>query len=404
MFDYFEKLKEKTEKYSDRYASNPCKAALRLSWWNFVSIFRMLQEKSGGGDSSRDKKLQIAFALGGGIGDVVMSALYVDRFVKKLDCCHGITLFVKQSVSSIRSLLEAMPFAQDICSFNKLIVHKFDLVILLDVQYPVVQYANMEKIVSLSPFLASYVERLKKFRTRWGNVASKGNETFRQQYKCLIDGTTRITAMDIGGVLGIRHDDTLELKVPSGGEGALEKFGLSGRPFVLIQRGVDAKHSSGESIRLWSVKNYEELIRRFKERWPEIFLVQVGVSRERCRTLSGIDLDLVGKTSFAELMELAKEASLHIDSECGIVHLRHFLSRKPSLVLFGPTSPKNKGYSENINIRSDVCPCELCEWIIGGWQSVCVRNNTAVADCMEAITPELVMSRIEAEALRIFGA
>ncbi len=406
VFDYWSKLKEKSDKYAESYADAPLKGAMRMAWWSLTGVFRVLYEdiRSKAVRRADSEAVNIAFVLGGGIGDVVMSALYVSRFLEKMDCSCRPTLFVKQSVASIASLLHGHSFSEDIRPLEKLVAEEFDLVLWLDVQYPVVGAVRMDRLRSLSAFLPEYVELLQNFRRKWGTVASKGGETFRQQYKCLIDGTTRITAMDVGGVLGLRHDDELKLSIPAGGEGALRKFGLEGVPFATLQRGVDAKRSSAESMRVWSVEKYEELVRRFKQRWPHIKLVQVGVSHERCRSIAGVDLDLIGQTSFAELMALESAAALHIDAECGIVHLRHFLCRKPSVVLFGPTSPKTKGYAENINIRASVCDCELCEWLIGHtWQSECVRNGTDVADCMEAITPDMVMQRLE-EAEHLFSA
>lgn len=40
-----------------------------------------------------------------------------------------------------------------------------------------------------------------------------------------------------------------------------------------------------------------------------------------------------------KLKVILKHAKLHIDSEGGLVHLRHAIKGGPSVVLFGPTSP-----------------------------------------------------------------
>lgn len=66
----------------------------------------------------------------------------------------------------------------------------------------------------------------------------------------------------------------------------------------------------------------------------------MGESPERCKTLHGIDVNLIGKTDWDDLKILLKNALYHIDGECGMVHLRKALKTGPSVVLFGPTPIK----------------------------------------------------------------
>ncbi len=40
MFSYYDKLKEKTDKYSIQYAKRPIYGSIRLEWWNLVGIAR----------------------------------------------------------------------------------------------------------------------------------------------------------------------------------------------------------------------------------------------------------------------------------------------------------------------------------------------------------------------------
>ena len=40
MKNYFEKLQSKVDKYKNKYAQRPRKAAFKLAWWNFKCIFK----------------------------------------------------------------------------------------------------------------------------------------------------------------------------------------------------------------------------------------------------------------------------------------------------------------------------------------------------------------------------
>lgn len=121
----------------------------------------------------------------------------------------------------------------------------------------------------------------------------------------------------------------------------------------------------------------------------------LGGDKTTYSKLNGVDIDLVGETSIAELMALLKESQVHLDGECGMVHIRHFVCQKPSIVLFGPTSPKLKGYKENINLRNDgCCPLPMCEHILleGQWSKMCLMNKLGTrATCIESISVRQVI-------------
>ena len=89
-----------------------------------------------------------------------------------------------------------------------------------------------------------------------------------------------------------------------------------------------------------------------------------------------------------EVKALLKNSLLHIDNEGGLVHLRHALCAKKSIVLFGPTSDLFYGYAENENVRSNVCE-EPCEWENAKWNISCKKIKEVEcyeAECMKKIT------------------
>ena len=80
-----------------------------------------------------------------------------------------------------------------------------------------------------------------------------------------------------------------------------------------------------------------------------------------------------------------------------MVHLRHALTDKKSVVIFGPTSPDIYGYPNNLNIRSTVCPFP-CEWIRYDWTSKCWKTH-GEAICMKKLSAETVFEQIEQNQL-----
>lgn len=395
---YFEKLQRRVDKYNVQYKDNPRISAFKLFWWSFKCLFKRYEIDNDFVkiEIQKDKKLNIAFVCGGGIGDIIISALYISKFIKKIDCPYNSCLFVGQSVSSIKALLNQHVFAENIYKISELNEQLFDIVIRFEVQFPNVSYIDEKRVFKKSKFLKSYYNSIMNFNTKYSSIVGLGEKTYKQQAFLTILNKTRITGMDIGNFLHLKHDDKIKLTLPINGKDILKRYDLIDKPFITIQRGVDVMNKSCESTRLWSISSFEELVFSIKKKYPSIKVIQLGVSKDRCLDIPNVDINLIGKTSFSELLYLLSNSLLHIDGECGMIHLRHFLCAKTSVVLFGPTSPKTKGYKENINIRSDKCNCQFCEWLTGeNWQNYCIKTKTAKALCMNSITPQTVFNQVD---------
>jgi ADP-heptose:LPS heptosyltransferase len=143
---------------------------------------------------------------------------------------------------------------------------------------------------------------------------------------------------------------------------------------------------------LWETKNWTELFKKVKNMLPEYKIVQVGLASDY---IPYVDINLVGKTSFNELCSVIKYSLLHIDADCGCVHIAKALNTK-SLVLFGPSSAKYVGYDENINIMSNVC--RDC-FTISKWFERCLRGFKTPL-CMQSISPNFVAEVIKNTLMR----
>jgi ADP-heptose:LPS heptosyltransferase len=173
----------------------------------------------------------------------------------------------------------------------------------------------------------------------------------------------------------------------------LKKFGLKPDSFIVLNRSVDSSNKSTESTKLWPSLYYVKLVNKIKEN-NNINIIAVG-PKNGSEVYLGNVIDLRGKTSFNELKALLKNARLLISSEGGMVHLRHAMNQKVSCVLFGPTSLPFFGYKENINITSEVCPLDHCEWVIEDWQTRCLRTDCSYCSKLQDISPDQVYEKIK---------
>lgn len=338
--------------------------------------------------------IKIACIMHGGIGDIINCAIYIKNFTDKLDCKYTISLATAQQPSIVQDLLYNQPFITKIVSCKKCKTWNYDLIVNFNTYIPIIVYTN-KKVNKLSKFLPRFIKNLEDFRTQHNTLTTYDN-TFCGQHYCLITDTNALTAMDIGNMLNLKSFNGTFLQVKGHAKTILQRYELNNAHFITIQRGINVKDKKNEDLRTWPIEHYNELTKLLKSRYPNIQIVQLGGSASKCISIDGVDINLVGKTTFGECMALLDASTLHIDCECGMTHVRHFLCKKPSVVLFGPTSPITKGHPENINLRSNVCNCELCEWLIGGnWQHKCIKTGTNFAPCMHAITPQMVMDAIK---------
>ncbi|MDR3071674.1 MAG: hypothetical protein LBU29_03695 [Endomicrobium sp.] len=165
------------------------------------------------------------------------------------------------------------------------------------------------------------------------------------------------------------------------------KFGLSKScKYITFQHGYgfekNVRSKIGWRTKIWETKNWERLFKNIKASCTDYKIVQVGISSD---LIGETEINLVGKTSFDDLCSVMKYSSLHIDADCGCMHIAKALNVK-SVILFGPSSAKYIGYDTNINIVSGLC--SDC-YTIRGWELRCLRNLEKPL-CMSSISPDFV--------------
>jgi lipopolysaccharide heptosyltransferase I len=99
-------------------------------------------------------------------------------------------------------------------------------------------------------------------------------------------------------------------------------------------------------------------------------------------------LNLCGKTSLPEMIEVVRRGDLLITNDTGPMHVAAALG-KPLLALFGPTAPERTGpYGQLHNVLRQPLPC-----------APCMSANCHFAqpmECLRTLTPDIVLQRVQA--------
>ncbi len=377
---YYIELKRLVNMYGTKYSESPRKTAFRKIYWNARALFYRCKGTPYPCSIPSDR-LRIGFRIVGGLGDFLLNCNYLHylrEYIK--DSPFQIDLWVEPKRVQMARYFTNQPVFADLGYKD---YSQYDLFIRL-CRLPEVTHANQRRIRSYSEKLADlvdfYLSRKKDLQI----------PHICRVFKNVSMGIKRYQEADLGALLNIEEEYREEIPLPENREERFKALGVAEK-FMTLSRSTDVTHrlsTTARGTKLWPQERYEELIPLLKKDFPQYQLVQLGASLDRSPKMKGIDLCLVGKTSFDDLKILLKDSACHIDGEGGFVHLRHALHGKPSVVIFGPTSWEYYGYSENINLHSD--QCYSCEGIRKRWYQQCPRGDYP-PPCLGGITPENVL-------------
>jgi heptosyltransferase-1 len=98
-------------------------------------------------------------------------------------------------------------------------------------------------------------------------------------------------------------------------------------------------------------------------------------------------MNLCGRTSLPEMVELLRLGDLLVTNDTGPMHVAAALG-KPVVALFGPTEARRTGpYGRLENVLRIELPCSPC------LKSFCTWKNPN--ECLAAISPEAVFERVQ---------
>ncbi len=142
----------------------------------------------------------------------------------------------------------------------------------------------------------------------------------------------------------------------------------------------------------WPVANFAELIKGLSAEHPELHFAILGDGNDAQLGAALADVtparcvDLTGKTTLPELVELIRLSTLVVSNDTGPMHIAAALG-KPIVALFGPTEPRRTGpYGQLGNVLQARLECVPC------MRAVC-RLNRAPA-CMHALAPQIVAEKV----------
>ena len=375
--EFYKKFREKAYRYETKSGDNIALFSLKMIAWlaKGCLFYRNKRGEPQGG-------YKVALRFSGGVGDMVINALYAQQLRAKTGAQVDI-------YSDKKEILEGIFLNKNFGIYNTSVdASEYDAVIFIT-RFPTIESLS-SRILKAQNALSQYLRELidaasaNAFMLQTGVVFDFAGMEYSKRR-----GKNRYTQADFSGKLQMQSAK-FEMECALDEAFVRNKFGLGGGKYITIQRG---SKTGTTDTKLLSNEAYARLVEKMKSLLPEMKIVQLG--RRSVDPIKGVDMDLRGDTSFEELKGLLKYSEAHVDCECGMVHLKHGLGGK-SLVFFGPTDIEFYGYAENINVCSDAC--KACEWLTKDWGDKCLRGFEN-PPCMAEIDVEAAAERLK-EALQ----
>lgn len=390
-----ERLRERINRYEKFFPDNNLKILSKLCLFCFGEICESIFSRR---HLQRSGRIKIGIILFGGLGDYILNIPFLASFGKFVENSSDIVLYSRSvSIDSFIGIFKYIegdfPKNISMCA-DRREPSRGDCDLLLELlRCPTILFADKKRLKALSGQnggVYKYVLEMEHAARVYPCMKNRGSlydVHFTQMMLCLgkkrWEQSTFFPETTISRFFNDNPNVRLNTEF-SENELKSKYFKKNDIRYITIQRGVQ---SGGESTKCWPVAHYNEFVTLFKKDYPEIQVVQLGSATSE--KILGTDLDLSGKTSFEELKGLLKYSVLHIDGECGMVHLRRLLNGGKSVVLFGPTNEQFFGYPENCNISARPCGC-ACEYVFNDWNSRCAFSGKSEAICMQSINPEFV--------------
>ena len=326
----------------------------------------------------KKSELKIALLRLGGIGDTFLLACHAKAIKRKFPN-SVLTLFVRDEIKLINDFeaVDRVVFAgkADWIGLLEQLRSKGQYDLIFDNRYITKVYAcGQVKDSKVSEFLENAERCFKPFKAFY--------QGWIQSSKDL--AITKISTFDLfyksTGLEGGEDDISIELRPEH------FKFSqlLNGDKYVTIHNGSDVSRQT----KCWPTSHWETLATKLKEKGYKV--IQLGKEFEEKVESSNC---LCGMTTLFESTALIANAKFHIDTEGGLVHLAKAVGTR-AIVLFGPTDKTCFGYNQNINLATNI-KCQGCWWSTDMWWKECPKGHNSPPPCMQGITPEMVMERVE---------
>lgn len=239
-----------------------------------------------------------------------------------------------------------------------------------------------KKIKNISKWI-KYIAAIDKY----GLNGYKNSEERVHIDRCKLLGKNQYTGYSHDGILDI-HDTKVNIPLLKESYNEFSMLNLDDS-YITVNYGwsrSDQFKDGRGHTKVWLLENYNLLIEKLKNDYPNIKIIQLGT--QNANKIKGVDRYVLG-LSLETVKYVLKNSLLHIDCEGGLVHIATQLGTK-CIVLFGPTPEYFFGYKENINIVSEKCrDCIFCYDDL----TFCPKMGD-IPICMSSITPDMVMEKV----------
>lgn len=142
-------------------------------------------------------------------------------------------------------------------------------------------------------------------------------------------------------------------------------------------------------LRRWPMKHYEELSVRLKN-LRDVEIVFIGEGAERIHLCAGSGpIDLIGKLSIADIVNLFHASELFVSHDCGLTHIAS-LTPIHIVTFFGPETPLlYRPLSKNLKVYYEDFACSPCLSAANHRNSLCDDNQ-----CVSSISVDSVYEHI----------
>lgn len=334
-----------------------------------------------------DTGLRISIYLGGALGDYIVYLRFVDEISSI--CACSVDLFLDRIefamyVYGDRKNITIIHDAQN-CLFNNSYM-EYDLAVHLD-HGLTLKHCNLGAIREKAPdFYVTACKITEYARAHQLNIANQSERESVILRRAKFLGETKWSKLSCGGAVDmdamysnlLLNPDLLPV---------LDRYQVRDQPYITVNFGADRNMGGTAQTKVLPLSTIATMVQLFKERHPEILVVQTGVKNSM--KIPGADR-YAFNCKLGETAILLKHSMCHIDSEGGLVHMASQLST-PCVVSFGPTPVYYYGYPRNKNIVAPAC--NDCMSTTPQWSRVCPRGMQVPA-CMKSISPEDILESV----------
>lgn len=335
--------------------------------------------------SLQNNILNIAILVSGGLGDLIIQKRFVLEIIKYVPDCI-IDIYVPRLVSFAIYLYSNCKNVKNVISDLGIRYTsnntKYDIAMhLQSTRYVVIDHLKENGLIEKYNEFEICIRKLQlEVKKEDFNFHTLVHSIYQRR---IYNGINAYTAFNYNGVFNIT-DYHVDMPLLLNDVELLEKYQITS--YITINYGNGIWKDSSKVAKVWPLEYFDKLVAMFKNEYPNIKIVQLG--NEGAENIKQVDKYILG-AKFEEVAHILKNSLLHIDIEGGLVHFASQLDTK-CVVLFGPTPIEYFGYENNINIKTG--NCYNCYGVYKDAYK-CARDMEK-PECMYAITPELVMQKV----------